>query len=118
MILDVLPIFVMVLVAIAMGGLFLYLAKWLGANRKTSMKETTYESGLVPYKSARQRFSIKYYMIAVSFIIFDIEVVFLYPWAVRLRETTPQAFVAMMIFIIVLFIAWLWEYKKGALKWD
>ncbi len=118
MILDYLPVIVMVMFSFAVAGIFLLLAKWLGARRKTYMKETTYESGLVPFNTARQRFSIKYYMIAVSFIVFDIEVVFLYPWAVRLRENTPEGFVAMMVFIFVLFVGWLWEYKKGGLEWD
>jgi len=115
---DYLPVMVMVVFSFVAAVIFLQLAKWLGAKRTTVMKESTYESGLLPYGDARQRFSIKYYMIAVSFIIFDIEVVFLYPWAVRLKENTPEAFAAMMIFIFVLFIGWLWEYKKGGLEWD
>ncbi len=118
MIIDYLPVIIMIVFSIAMGFLFLFLAKWLGAKRTTYAKETTYESGLMPFSTARQRFSIKYYMIAVSFIVFDIEVVFLYPWAVRLKENSPEGFVAMMIFIFILFIGWLWEYKKGGLEWD
>ena len=118
MILDYLPVMVMVVLAFLTGGLFLLLAKWLGAKRSTYMKETTYESGLIPLGDNRSRVSIKFYMIAVSFIVFDIEVVFLYPWAVRLKENSPESFVAMMIFIFVLFIGWLWEYKKGGLEWD
>lgn len=118
MLFDYLPLMVMVVFSFSVAALFLYLAKWLGAKRHTYMKETTYESGLMPFGEAHQRFSIKYYMIAVSFIVFDIEVVFLYPWAVRLREHSPEGFIAMMVFIFVLFIGWFWEYKKKGLEWD
>ncbi len=116
--LDYLPVMVMVLVSFVIGGIFLLLAKWLGSRRTTKMKKSTYESGLSPFDTARQRFSIKYYMVAVSFIIFDIEVVFLYPWAVYLRDMSPNAFISMIVFIFILFIGWLWEYKKGAFEWD
>ena len=109
---------VMIVFAVGVAILFLHLAKWLGARRTTYMKGTTYESGLVPFTDNKQRFSVKFYMIAVSFIVFDIEVVFLYPWAVRLKENSPESFVAMMIFIFVLFVGWLWEYKKGGLEWN
>ena len=115
---DYLPVLVMVVFAVAASVIFLKLAKWLGAKRTTKMKETIYESGLMPFGDARQQISVKYYMIAVSFIIFDIEVVFLYPWAVQLTELSRDGFFAMMIFIFVLFIGWLWEYKKGGLEWD
>ena len=118
MFVDYLPLIVMVVFAVCVASLFLLLAKWLGAKRSTYLKGTTYESGLMPFGNARQRFTIKYYMIAVSFIVFDVEVVFLYPWAVRLREHSPEGFAAMMIFVFILFVGWLWEYKKGGLEWD
>ena len=118
MLLNYLPVMVMVVLAFATGVVFLYLAKWLGAKRNTYMKTTTYESGLVPFGDNKSRISIKFYMIAVSFIVFDIEVVFLYPWAIRLKENSPESFAAMMIFIFILFVGWLWEYKKGGLEWD
>ena len=115
---DYLPVIVMVVFSVLVAGIFLQLAKWLGAKQTTYMKQTTYESGLIPFGDSRHRFSVKYYMVAVSFIVFDIEVVFLYPWAIRLRENSPEAFAAMMIFIFVLFVGWLWEYKKGGFEWD
>ncbi|MDR0927880.1 MAG: NADH-quinone oxidoreductase subunit A [Ignavibacteria bacterium] len=118
MLIEYLPVIAMVLIAAIVAIVFLFLAKWLGARRSTYMKRTTYESGLPPFGESHPRVSIKYYMIAVSFIVFDIEVVFLYPWAVRLRENSPEAFGAMMLFIFVLFVGWLWEYKKGGLQWD
>lgn len=115
---DYLPVMVMVVFSLFAAMVFLLLAKWLGAKRTTIMKGSTYESGLIPFGEAHQRFSIKYYMVAVSFIVFDIEVVFLYPWAVRLKENSPEGFIAMMIFIFVLFVGWFWEYKKGGFEWD
>jgi NADH-quinone oxidoreductase subunit A len=118
MLIDYLPLMVMVVFSFGAAFLFLYLAKWLGAKRSTYMKGTTYESGLTPFGEIHPRFSIKYYMIAVSFIVFDIEVVFLYPWAVRLKENTPEGFYAMLVFMFILFIGWFWEYKKGGLEWD
>ena len=118
MVIDYLPLIVMIIFAFIVGIVFLFLAKWLGAKRSTYMKGTTYESGMVPFGETKQRSTVKFYMIAVSFIVFDIEVVFLYPWAVRLKENSPASFTAMMIFIFVLFIGWLWEYRKGGLEWD
>lgn len=73
---------------------------------------------MIPYGSASDRFSIKFYLTAVSFLIFDIEVVFIYPWAVQLRELGMQGFIAMTIFIVVLLIGLFYEIKKGGLKWD
>jgi NADH-quinone oxidoreductase subunit A len=102
--------------------------------RPTAVKQTPYESGIPPLGSARERFSIKFYMVAISFIIFDVETVFLLPWAVSYRElscvvplvndscpagaTTPYGFLAMLIFVAVLTVGLAYEWKKGALQWD
>ena len=113
-----LPLIVMICLGFAVGIIFLVLSEWLGARRYTKEKETTYESGMVPYGNARERFSVKFYMVAVSFIVFDIEVVLMYPWAIQMKELGWTPFIAMIVFIIVLFIGYFYEIKKGGLDWD
>ena len=115
---EYLPLILMLLVGAVVGIQFTLFSEWLGAKRFTKEKQTTYEIGMIPYGSASDRFSIKFYLTAVSFLVFDIEVVFIYPWAVQLRELGMQGFVAMSIFIIVLLIGLFYEIKKGGLKWD
>jgi NADH-quinone oxidoreductase subunit A len=79
-----LPLIIMLIVGFGVAVGFLFGAEWLGARRSTPEKKTTYESGMVPRSTARDRYSVKFYMVAVSFIVFDVEVVFMYPWAVQL----------------------------------
>jgi NADH-quinone oxidoreductase subunit A len=90
----------------------------LGPQRPYREKMTTYESGIDPLTTAHTRFSIKYYMVALSFIIFDIEVVFMYPWAVRFKELGWPGFVVITVFVLVLVVGFIYELKKGALRWD
>lgn len=112
------PLVFMIIFGFAVAVVFLLLSEWLGSRRKTIGKETTYESGMLPYGTARSRFSVKFYMVAVSFIVFDVEVVFMYPWAVQVSSLGISAFIAMMIFIGVLFAGYFYEVKKGGLEWD
>jgi len=116
--LEFLPIVIMIIIGLVLGLAFAYLSEWLGARRVTPGKLTTYESGMVPIGTAQDRFSIKFYLTAVSFIVFDIEVVFMYPWAVQLRELGMRGFSAMMIFVVILLIGLFYEIKKGGIKWD
>ncbi len=118
MIESYLPLIIMLVVGFVVGLAFMFLSEWLGARRFTEAKETTYESGMVPRGTARDRFSIKFYMVAMSFIVFDIEVVFMYPWAVQLGELGMSAFWAMFAFIVILFVGYIYEYKKGGFQWD
>jgi NADH-quinone oxidoreductase subunit A len=115
---DYLPLIIMVLLGLFFGVQFVLLSEILGARRGTKGKQTTYESGMVPIGTAQERFSIKFYMTAVSFIVFDIEVVFLYPWAVQMRDLGIPALVAAIIFIVILLIGLYYEIKKGGMKWD
>ncbi|MBM2815376.1 MAG: dehydrogenase subunit [Ignavibacteria bacterium] len=112
------PLIIMVVFGFAVAFIFMLLSQWLGARRGTKEKQTVYESGMVPYGNARERFSVKFYLVAVSFIVFDIEVVFLYPWAIQFKELGIVPFIAVLIFIAILFIGYFYEYKKGGLKWD
>ena len=116
------PIFIIIFISAAFAFLNINLSSLLGPNRPNKEKLSTYESGMEPIGTAHDRFSIKYYMVAVSFIVFDIEVVFLYPWAVSfLNFPKPEmiySFVIGLIFIVVLAVGLIYEYKKGVFKWD
>ncbi len=118
MLIEYIPLILMVVVGFGFAIIFLFAAEWLGARRTTSEKRSTYESGMIPFGNARERFSVKFYLVAVSFIVFDIEVVFLYPWAVQLSELGLTAFIAVIIFIVVLFAGYFYEVLKGGLDWD
>ncbi len=115
---DYIPLILMIVFGFIVALAFMLFSEWLGARRTTYGKGTTYESGMLPYGTARERFSVKFYMVAVSFIVFDVEVVFMYPWAVQLSELGLGAFIAMMIFIVVLLAGYFYELKKGGFEWD
>ncbi len=90
----------------------------LNPRRRTPQKEMPYESGMIPLGDTRARFSVKFYMIAISFIVFDLETIFLIPWAVQMRELGWGPFIAMSMFVVVLAVGLLYEWKKGGLEWD
>ncbi len=90
----------------------------LNPRRPTPQKAMPYESGMIPLGDTRARFSIKFYMVAISFIVFDLETIFLVPWAVRMRELGWGPFVAVFLFVIVLAVGLIYEWKKGGLEWD
>lgn len=112
------PIMLMITVGVLIAVVMSKASEILGPRRPTDQKLSTYESGMEPVRTARERFSVKFYMVAVLFILFDIEVVFLYPWAVSFRELGTQGFVTMFVFIAVLLIGYVYVWKKGALEWD
>ena len=90
----------------------------LNPRRQTPEKQMPYESGMVPLGSTRQRFSVKFYMVAISFIVFDLETIFLLPWAVEMRDLGWGPFIAVAIFVAVLALGLAYEWKKGGLEWD
>ncbi|MDE2984130.1 MAG: NADH-quinone oxidoreductase subunit A [Gemmatimonadota bacterium] len=90
----------------------------LNPRRPTPQKSMPYESGMIPLGDTRQRFSIKFYMVAISFIVFDLETIFLVPWAVRVRELGWGPFVAVFFFVVVLAVGLVYEWKKGGLEWE
>jgi NADH-quinone oxidoreductase subunit A len=118
MLIDYLPLIFMLVFGFGVAIVFMYLSEWLGARRKTAEKETTYESGMTPIGTARGRFSVKYYLVAMLFIVFDIEIVFMYPWAIQFRSLGNTGFIAMILFIVLLFSGFIYVVRKGALKWD
>jgi NADH-quinone oxidoreductase subunit A len=90
----------------------------LNPRRPTSVKDAAYESGMMPLGGTRERFSVKFYMVAILFIVFDIETVLLIPWAVSMRELGWTGFVVVLIFLVVLTVGLIYEWKKGALEWE
>jgi NADH-quinone oxidoreductase subunit A len=115
---NYIPIFLMGAVAIGFGVLMANLSRWIGPKKPDFDKLSTYESGMLPLGTTRERVSIKYYTVGMLFIIFDIEIVFLYPWAVTFMGLGTFALVEMFIFIALLFVGYLYILKKGALEWD
>lgn len=122
MIEQYIPIFLVIGFAVVFSIAVIASSKLFGPQRPTSEKLSTYESGMKPVGSVRERISIKYYLVAMLFIVFDIEVIFVYPWGVEFKkllgENGASAFVPMLIFLIVLELGYLYVYKKGGLKWD
>ena len=112
------PIFMMLTAAALFGFVMVRLNELFGPKRPNEEKLSTYESGMEPVRTARERFSVKFYLVAVLFILFDIEVVFLYPWAVTFRELGVSGFVTMVVFIFVLLVGYFYVWRTGALQWD
>jgi NADH-quinone oxidoreductase subunit A len=111
------PVFLQVVVAAAVAAAMLGASAILGKRVRNRVKDTPYECGIVPQGSARERFSVKFYLVAMIFILFDIETVFLYPWAVVYRELKVFAFVEMFVFIVLILSGFFYVLKKGALDW-
>jgi len=111
------PIGIMMVLAVGFGVVLANINKWIGPKRPSDEKLSTYESGMEPVRTARERFSVKFYLVAMLFIIFDIEIVFMYPWAVKFRELGMFGFVEMLVFIMILLVGYLYILKKGALQW-
>ena len=99
---------------VASGGL----ARLSGAQNPDSEKLSPYECGFEAFEDARMKFDVRYYLVAILFILFDLEIAFLFPWAVALKEIGPAGFWAMMLFLGILVVGFIYEWKKGALDWE
>ncbi|MBL7840727.1 MAG: NADH-quinone oxidoreductase subunit A [Cyclobacteriaceae bacterium] len=113
-----LPIALMFLVAVGFVGLTMVGTHLLGPNRKTQVKQDSFECGIESKGNARAPFNIKYFLVAILFVLFDVEVIFMYPWAVNFRDFGMQGFLEMLAFIAILLIGFFYIIKKGALKWE
>jgi NADH-quinone oxidoreductase subunit A len=113
-----LPILLLGVVAVALGGAMLGLAKVLGPKQPSTTKGLPFECGSPPIGSARERFSVKYYVTAILFLVFDIESVFVYPWAVLFRKLGWFGFVEMLTFTAFLLVGLVYVLRKGALEWE
>lgn len=114
---EYLPIGIMILLGVIAGTVLVNISKWLGPRRPNEEKLSTYESGMEPIRTARERFSVKFYLIAMLFIVFDIEITFMYPWAVNFRAFGFEGFVEMLLFIAILLVGYFYILRKGALEW-
>ncbi len=112
------PVLLQVAIAMAVAALMLGLSYLLGKKVRNRVKDMPYESGIIPIGDARQRFSVKFYLVGMLFILFDIEAIFLYPWAVVYRQLKMFAFVEMLIFIVLILCGFFFIWKKGALDWS
>jgi NADH-quinone oxidoreductase subunit A len=112
-----LPIGFMMVFALVFGLVLVNINRWIGPKKPSDEKLSTYESGMEPIKSARERFSVKFYLVAMLFIIFDVEIVFMYPWAVAFRDLGTPAIVGMGIFLVILLVGFLYEWRKGSMNW-
>jgi len=112
------PVLVQILIAIAVAGGMIGMSAILGRRVKDSVKDSPYESGMKPVGSARERFSVKFYLVAMVFILFDIEAIFLYPWVVVYRELGFFGFFEMFLFILLVLGGFFYIWKKGVLNWS
>ncbi|MEI6488082.1 MAG: NADH-quinone oxidoreductase subunit A [Bacteroidota bacterium] len=115
---DFLPVALMFIVALGVVILLLIVTHWLGPKRKTKIKEDTFECGIEVKGNARFPFSVKYFLVAILFVLFDVEVIFMYPWAVNFKQLGLTGFVEMLTFVAFLLVGFYYIIKKGALKWE
>ena len=113
-----LPVILFILVGVAVGVAPQVLGFLLGPRRPDQAKDSPYECGFEAFEDARMKFDVRYYLVAILFILFDLEITFLFPWAVVLPKIGMFGFTAMMIFLAVLVVGFVYEWKKGALDWE
>ncbi len=118
MLIEYLPILLLVVIALLFAGGAVLLSSVMGPRRATPVKGEPYECGIAPVGLARDRFSIKFYLVAMLFIIFDIEIIFLFPWGVIFRELGWFGFFEMGAFVLVLALGLAYVWRKGGLEWD
>ena len=112
------PILVFIAVGVIMGTVLVTLGFLLGPNRPDAEKTSPYECGFEAFEDTRMKFDVRYYLVAILFIIFDLEIAFLFPWATVLDKIGMVGFIAMVVFLGVLVIGFIYEWKKGALEWE
>ena len=112
------PLLIHLLVAMGLAGAILLLSRFVGQRRPTRAKLQPYECGVQPTGDAREPFSVKFYLVAIVFILFDVEAIFLYPWAYVYRELRWFGFVEMLLYILILLAGYIYLWKKGALDWN
>ncbi|MBI2969136.1 MAG: NADH-quinone oxidoreductase subunit A [Gammaproteobacteria bacterium] len=115
---NYLPILIFLCIGLLLGVALLVVGRVLGPNRPDAEKQSPYECGFEAFEDARMQFDVRYYLIAILFIIFDLEIAFFFPWAIALREIGMVGFWAMMIFLAVLVVGFIYEWRKGALEWE
>ena len=112
------PILLFILVGLAVGVVPVALGWLIGPNKPDSEKLSPYECGFEAFEDARMRFDVRYYLVAILFILFDLEIAFLFPWAVVLDQIGLFGFVSMLVFLAILVVGFIYEWKRGALDWE
>jgi NADH-quinone oxidoreductase subunit A len=119
---NYLPVLIFLIIATGLAAIMLGLGSLLGRlstrSKDDAQKLSPYECGFEPYEDARMRFDVRYYLVAILFIVFDLEIAFLFPWAVALSKIGVFGLIAMGIFLGILVVGFIYEWKKGALEWD
>ena len=115
---EYIPVLIFLAVAAGIGCVLLGLGFLIGSGSKDDEKLSPYECGFEPFDDSRMKFDVRYYLVAILFIIFDLEIAFLFPWAVSLDTVGTFGLVAMGIFLGLLVVGFIYEWKKGALEWD
>ncbi|HJW84150.1 MAG TPA: NADH-quinone oxidoreductase subunit A [Anaerolineae bacterium] len=115
---EYIPIAILFLASTALAFVAILLGVIFGPRRQNPRKSMPYESGQVPFGQAQRRFPIQFYLVAVLFILFDVEIIFFYPWAVMFRALGLFGFIEMLIFIAILLVGYVYVWKKGALEWE
>jgi NADH-quinone oxidoreductase subunit A len=112
------PILLFILFGLALGGVMLGVGRMVSPSRPDPEKLSPYECGFEAFEDARMKFDVRYYLVAILFILFDLEIAFLFPWAVVLRDIGYFGFLAMLVFLAILVVGFIYEWKKGALEWE
>ena len=115
---DYLPVLIFIIIAAGLSTVMLLASYIAGKQNPDSEKLSAYECGFAPFEDARNRFDVRFYLVAILFIIFDLEIAFLFPWAIALGEVGLYGFWSMMLFLAILTIGFIYEWKKGALEWE
>ncbi len=118
MLTNYVPILLFILMGLGLGAVAIAVGKVLAPNNPDDQKLSPYECGFEAFEDSRMKFDVRYYLVAILFIIFDLEIAFLFPWAIVLDEIGVFGFWAMMLFLGILVIGFIYEWKKGALEWE
>ena len=115
---EYLPILLYILVSAILSGIILSLSFFVSTQKADPEKTSAYECGFEPFEDSRMEFDVRFYLVAILFIIFDLEIAFLFPWAISLGNIGLLGFTSMMIFLFILTVGFIYEWKKGALDWE
>jgi len=118
MLANYVPILIFLAVGAALGAVLLVAGSAIGPSRPDNAKQSPYECGFEAFEDTRMKFDVRYYLVAILFIIFDLEIAFLFPWAIVLREIGMFGFLAMMLFLGILVVGFIYEWARGALDWE
>jgi len=118
MLAEYIPIAILFILATAIAVLVIVIGMAFGPRRKSFRKSAPYESGMQPFGPGTRRMNVRYYLVAVLFILFDVEIIFFYPWAVNFRALGLFGFIEMLVFVGILLVGYIYVWRKGAFEWD